>query len=147
MQGRKSRLAVIHVAKKQLGLGEEAYRAALSGAGVSSARDIETEAQFGLVMGAFSRLGFPPSGRRNIRRGAVHGTNPAMISRRQEYYIKGLWGLASRAKDEKSLRRMVKRIGKADDISFLTRRDASAVILALRDICRKAGFDPDSEGG
>jgi hypothetical protein len=52
------RLAVIHVAKKQLGLGEEAYRAILSGAGVSSAKDITTNAQFSAVMGAFAALGF-----------------------------------------------------------------------------------------
>ena len=145
MQNQK-RLAIIHLAKKQLGLDEEAYRAILSGAGVSSAKDIETDAQFNSVMCAFARLGFLPSGRGvNKYRGAVTGSNPGMISRRQEYYIKGLWALASRAKDEKSLRRMVKRIGKVDDISFLSRRAASALILALRDICWKAGFNPDKE--
>jgi hypothetical protein len=142
MQNKKW-LAIIHLAKKQLGLDDEAYRAVLSGAGVSSAKDIETDAQFNLVMGAFMRLGFLPSGRAGQK--TVSGANPNMISRRQEYYIKGLWGLASRAKDGKSLRRIVKRVGKVDDISFLTRRDASAVILALRDICWKAGFNPDTK--
>jgi hypothetical protein len=66
-----------------------------------------------------------------------------MISQRQEYYIKGLWALASRAKDEKSLRKIIKRIAKVDDIRFLPRKAASAVILALRDICWKAGINPD----
>jgi hypothetical protein len=149
MQNQKSRLAIIHLAKKRLGLDEEAYRAILSGAGLDSAKDIETDGQFNSVMDAFLNLGFMPSGRGGINkcRGAVPGGNPAMISRRQEYYIKGLWGLASRVKDEKSLRRMIKRIGKADDIRFLSRRDASAVILALRDICWKAGFNPDAKEG
>jgi hypothetical protein len=142
MQNQK-RLAVIHLAKKRLGLDDEAYRAILSGAGAGSAKGIETETQFNLVMGAFMRLGFLPSGRAGQK--TVSGANPGMISRRQEYYIKGLWELASRAKDEKSLRRMVKRVGKVDDVSFLTRRDASAVILALRDVCRKAGFNPDTK--
>jgi hypothetical protein len=146
MQNQKSRLAIIHTAKKRLGLDEEAYRAILSGAGVGSAKDIETDAQFNLIMGAFTRLGFLPSGRHKIQRNTVPGSNPGMISRRQEYYIKGLWELASRAKDEKSLRAVVKRIGKVDGVSFLTRRDASAVILALRDICWKAGFNPDARG-
>jgi hypothetical protein len=147
MQNQKSRLAIIHLAKKQLGLDDEAYRAILSGAGVTSAKDIETELQFNTVMGAFLHLGFLPSrhGGLNKYHSAIPGTNPAMISRRQEYYIKGLWALASRAKDEKSLQHMVKRIGKVDDISFLSRRAASALILALRDICWKAGFNPDTD--
>ena len=147
MQNQKSRLAIIHLAKKQLGLDEEAYRAILSGAGVASAKDIKTELQFNTVMGAFLRLGFLPSrhGGLNKYHSAIPGVSPVMISRRQEYYIKGLWSLASRVKDEKSLRRMIKRIGKVDDISFLSRRSASAVILALRDICWKAGFNPDEE--
>jgi hypothetical protein len=147
MQNQKSRLAIIHLAKKQLGLDEEAYRAILSGVGVASAKDIETELQFNTVMGAFLRLGFLPSrhGGLNKYRSAIPGTSPAMISRRQEYYIKGLWSLASRVKDEKSLRHVIKRIGKVDDIRFLPRRSASAVILALRDICWKAGFNPDKE--
>jgi hypothetical protein len=138
------RLAIIHVAKKQLGLDEEAYRAILSGAGVSSARDITTSAQFNTVMDAFARLGFKSPGAGVKYQKTAAGTNPAFISERQEYYIRGLWALASRARDEKSLRRMVKRIGKTDDVRFLSRRAAQAVILALRDICWKAGYNPDS---
>ena len=146
MQNQKSRLAIIHLAKKQLGLDEEAYRAILSGAGVASAKDIATDLQFNTVMGAFLRLGFLPSGhgRINKYKNTVRG-NPGMITRRQEYYIKGLWSLASRVKDEKSLQRMVKRIGKVDAVPFLTRKNASALILALRDICWKAGFNPDTK--
>jgi hypothetical protein len=68
-----------------------------------------------------------------------------MISRRQEYYVKGLWALASRAGDEQSLRRMVRRIGKVDDISFLTRRSASALILALLKRALCASFLQQSE--
>ncbi|MDR1575199.1 MAG: regulatory protein GemA [Treponema sp.] len=142
-----SRLAVIHAAKKQLGLDEEAYRAILSGVGVSSAKDIATSAQFNLVMAAFAALGFKPRGAGVKYQNTAAGTNPAFISARQEYYIRGLWALASRAQDEKSLRRMVKRIGKTDDIRFLPRKAAQAVILALRDICWKAGYNPDSKAG
>jgi hypothetical protein len=66
-----------------------------------------------------------------------------MISSRQEYYIRGLWDLASRIKDETSLRRMIKRIGGVDNIQWLTRENARKVILALRDIALKAGYNPD----
>ena len=146
MQNKKW-LAIIHLAKKQLGLDDEAYRAILSGAGVLSAKDIETDLQFNTVMGAFMRLGFLPSGHRVNKHKNTVSNSPGMISKKQEYYIKGLWSLSSRVKDEKSLRRMVKRIGKVDDISFLSRRAASALILALRDICWKAGFNPDAKEG
>jgi hypothetical protein len=142
-----SRLAVIHVAKKQLGLDEEAYRAILSGAGVSSAKDITTSTQFNTVMDAFAALGFKPRRTELKHRISAPGTNSAFISKRQEYYVRGLWDLASRARDEKSLRRMVKRIGKTDDIRFLSRQAAQAVILALRDICWKAGYNPDTWEG
>jgi hypothetical protein len=139
-------LALIHVAKKQLGLDDEAYRAILSGAGVSSAKDISSAGQFDTVMAAFINLGFRYRGGGGVKnRVSAPGTNRAMISRRQEYYIRGLWDLASRVKDEKSLRRVVKRIGKVDDVSFLPRRAAQAVILALRDICWKAGYNPDTQ--
>jgi hypothetical protein len=138
------RIAIIHVAKKQLGLDEEAYRAILSGAGLASAGDLATDAQFNTVMAAFAALGFKSRGAAVKYQNTAPGTNPAFISNRQEYYIRGLWALASRVKDEKSLRRLVKRIGKTSDIRFLSRRAAQAVILALRDICWKAGFNPDS---
>ena len=141
-----NKLALIHVAKKKLGLDEEAYRAILSGAGVFSAKEITTDEQFNIVMGAFLRLGFFPSERQHSvkYRSTVSGVS-GMISKRQEYYIRGLWDLASRVKDEKSLRAIVKRIGKVDDIAFLPRQSAQAVILALRDICWKAGFNPDTK--
>jgi hypothetical protein len=145
MPNKISCLAIIHVAKKQLGLDEDAYRAILSGAGVDSAGDITTSAQFNSVMTAFTKLGFKSKGAGVKYQNTAAGTNPAFISKRQEYYIRGLWALASRARDEKSLRRMVKRIGKTDDIRFLPRMAAQAVILALRDICRKAGFNPDKK--
>jgi hypothetical protein len=140
----KKQFSIIHVAKKQLGLDDIAYRAILSGAGVSSSKDIKTDIQFNTVMSAFQQLGFRSTSWAGKRINSVPGA-PGMISRRQEYYIKGLWALASRFKDEKSLCKMIRRIGKVDDISFLSRRSASALILALRDICWKAGFNPDTK--
>jgi hypothetical protein len=55
--------------------------------------------------------------------------------------------LASRKKDETSLRAMIKRIGGVEDIRFLKRTDAQKVILALRDITGKAGYNPDEPPG
>ena len=142
---KRNKYSIIHVAKKQLGLDDAAYRAVLSGAGITSSKDIKTDAQFNTVMYAFQQLGFKSTSSRVGKYASTATGASGMITKPQEYYIKGLWALASRYKDEKSLRRMIKRIGKVDDISFLPRRSASAVILALRDICWKAGFNPDTK--
>ena len=146
MTARSTRLALIHLARKELDLDEEAYRAILEGAaGVSSAAAIETEAQFDEVLLAFKNLGFvrKPATRKRLPLTEANIPDKKRATSRQLYYIKGLWELASRAKDEKSLRAMVKRIGKVDDLRFLDRPSASSLILALRDICWKAGFNPD----
>ena len=97
-------------------------------------------------MQAFKALGFSYKHRKPVSSSPAE-QHPDHISARQEYYIRGLWKLASRNKDEKSLRAMVKRIGGVDDISFLPRKKAAAVIQALRDIAGKAGFNPDRPGG
>ena len=133
---------MIHVAKSKLGLDEEAYRALLAGAaGVESATEITTKAQYDEVMRAFRNLGFTTGRRRAVE---PQNQRPAdMITARQEYYIRGLWELASRSKDERSLRAICRRITGVDDLSFCPKSKASALILALRDITRKAGFDPD----
>lgn len=133
---------MIHVAKSKTGLDEEAYRALLAGAaGVDSATEITSKAQYDEVMRAFRNLGFTPERRRAVE---SQRQRPAdMITARQEYYIRGLWELASRTKDERSLRAICRRITGVDDLSFCPKSKASALILALRDITRKAGFDPD----
>lgn len=135
---------IIHVAKSKTGIDEASYRGILAGAGCESSKDITTVQQFNLIMDSFKALGFsykPLPGR--TKKTTVQG-NPGYITERQEYYIRGLWSLASRSKDEASLRAMIKRIGSVDDISFLHRSNATSVILALRDICEKAGYNPDT---
>ncbi len=138
----KEKMAVIHVAKKQCTPDDDCYRELLSScAGVSSAAELKTDAQFNAVMDAFERLGFKKDLMRKWKLSAPAA--PGMISPKQEYYIKGLWKLASKSKDEKSLQAMIMRIGKVDDIRFLEVKNASSVIQALRSICRDAGYNPD----
>ena len=151
MNNRNNRLAIIHIAKDELIkkniINEEAYLGILSGAEVSSAADIKTDEQFNTVMNSFVKLGFRYQKRSDgvKYKKTVPGRNPNFISDRQEYYIRGLWDLASRAKDEQSLLKLIKRIAKVDDIRFIPKKYSSAVILALRDICWKAGFNPDKK--
>lgn len=133
---------IIHIAKAKTGIDDESYRALLWGAaGVDSATQIRTSQQYNAVMAGFANLGF------KVQKRKVEGqtSRPAnMITARQEYYIRGLWELASRAKDERSLRGICKRITGVDDLSFCPKSKASALILALRDIAKKAGYNPDT---
>ncbi len=145
VKDRKRWISVIHVAKKELALDDEAYRSILSGAGVASSADISTSDQFNSVMLSFRHLGFRYSERKAKAMPVTDADRNNLCSERQRYYIKGLWELASRAKDEKSLRAMIKRIGHVDDIRFLSKRAATKVILALRKIAWDSGFNPDSQ--
>jgi hypothetical protein len=144
---------VLHVAKRECGLDDTAYRALLAGAaGVESAKDITTRKQYAAALEAFKKLGFRVKSKAS-RASGLKGTdteterNPAWITARQEYYIRGLWDLASRRKDGASLRAMVRRIGGVEDLRFLRRADAQKVILALRGITETAGYDPDKPPG
>jgi hypothetical protein len=142
---------VLHVAKRECGLDDAAYRALLSGAcGVESAGEIKEWKQYNAALTAFKNLGFHVKSKTSRVTGlketdAETKRNPEWITAKQEYYIRGLWDLASRKKDAASLRAMIKRIGGVEDIRFLKRVDAQKVILALRDITQKAGYNPDTE--
>lgn len=144
-------LKVIHVARRQLNLSDDAYRAILEGsAGVSSSKEITTPGQFTALMLAFEKMGFkrqenPVKRPKNLP--VTEENRGQFCTERQRYYIKGLWELASREKSEKSLRAIIKRIGHVEDIRFLTPKGASAVILTLRDITEKAGYRPDGPVG
>lgn len=131
----------IHVAKNKLGLDEDAYRALLEGcAGVCSSTEIKNWEQYEAVMAGMKKLGFAFERK---KRPARKQENPVFITPRQEYYIRGLWELASRNQDEKSLRAMCKRITGVDDLRFCYKSSATKLIIALRKITASAGFNPD----
>lgn len=143
-------IQILHVAKKELSLDDAAYRAVLYGAaGVDSARDIKTWQQYNAVLKAFAKLGFKVTAGKAAQSGLKKtapqtGRSGDWISARQEYYIRGLWDLASRAKDEASLQAMLQRIAGVKYIQWISKDNATKVILALRDIAKKAGYNPDA---
>lgn len=70
-----SQLALIHVAKKQLGLDEGEYRAILDRvAGVASSRELSRQS-FDSLLVEFKRLGFHQEGRDGVPRGAGQGSD------------------------------------------------------------------------
>jgi hypothetical protein len=150
----KKWIQILHVAKRECQLDDEVYRAVLFGAcGVESASGIKTWKQYDDAITAFKKLGFHVQSKTSKASGLKETDtetkrNPGWITARQEYYIRGLWDLASRKKNEQSVRAIIKRIAKVDDIRFMRKEDATKVIIALRDITEKAGFNPDKpEGG
>jgi len=135
---RRQKLASIHIAKKVLGISDSDYRSLLfKSTDVRSAADLKNDTQYFALMRAFRAAGYKPSYQ------ARRGHQGSHCSEAQRRYIKGLWGLASRSRTERSLRAMTRRICGVDDLRFLTRSKATALILALRDIAEKAGFNPD----
>ena len=64
MRDRRRRLALIHAAKRDVGLDDLAYRSLLAGAaGVESAADLADDRQYFAVMSAFRRAGWRGTGR------------------------------------------------------------------------------------
>jgi len=57
-------------------------------------------------------------------------------------YIKGMWAVCARNKSDAALTAFVKRISGIDALRFLDVDLAQKVILALRKMMTKAGFDP-----
>lgn len=137
-------IQLVHVGKSKLGLDRDAYEALLFGAtGKRSSTDM-TLSELRAVLAGMRTAGF--AGADGKRLPARPGEAP-LCSEEQLYYIKGLWELAARNKTEQALKSFVKRIAHVDDLRFLDGRAAARVILALRDIARKAGFDPDGPAG
>ena len=143
----------IHAIKNELRLSDEDYRAVLSGAGIESCSEITDEVQGQIVLSQFrslqaklkkqalqeqqeKRYGF-----KNARAGSG-GKN--RMSERQEYYLRGLWNLCMKnAYDESSLEAFCKRVTGTASLAWLSKKDASDCITALKRIARQKGFDPD----
>lgn len=126
----------IHVAKKQLGLDDATYRALLSRlTGKDSSKDL-TSRQMSLVLAEMERLGFKPI--------PTKGKKPVKITRTREQAddeqhrkIWALWldlaaeGIISEA-SEAGLAGFVKRQTGVEALQWLSSRQASAVIEALK---------------
>lgn len=134
-------IKLIHTARRQLNLNDEAYRSILQGAaGITSSKDLQTAEQFDEIMKAFKNLGFRYRQKQDI-------IIPNRASKAQIAYIKKLWDLGSRSKTEVSLRHFLRRIVHVDDVNFLTKQQAGAVILALQDMNKKALDQTQNQDG
>jgi len=138
-QSRRNKLVrLVHVGKAKMALGDDAYRAFLEGVAKKKSCADMTERQLEAVLRAMRRSGFgkPPERVRPEEQGTA--------SPEQLEYIKGMWQKCARNKSDAALLAFADRIAGVKSLRFLTVHTAQKVILALRDMMAKAGFDPDT---
>jgi hypothetical protein len=135
----KAQLALVHVARAQLGIEEGAYRALLSRvAGVSSAAELGRE-KLDAVLTELRRLGWHqrPAQATVTITGPRHGT---MASDRQLAFIAAMWADWSDGAGDRALDRWLERTVKVSSARFLTRAAAGAAIDGLKAmVARKRG--------
>jgi len=138
LTNRKVKLSLIHIAKDDVGLTDDAYRALLGGAaGVNSAAKIEFEYQFNDIMKAFEKLGFKSTPRYGGKKIRPQWADQWGGTGDQRAKIEVMWKSLARNKSEKALRAFIKRIAHVDHPRFLTTELARKVILALEAMARK----------
>lgn len=128
---RRDLLAQIHIAKKELGLDDDTYRAVLARvAGRDSAAKL-SDGQLTLVIKDLKARGWKPTSKLRMGRTATGKL------------IRVLWKAASREKSEESLRAMIRRVlGLADtvipDPDMLASTDATKVVEAIKGMRKSA---------
>lgn len=122
----KSQIAVIHIAKKQLGFEDDMYRAILQKlGGVESAKDLDA-AGFKTVMEYFNSFGFKSTWRER-----TYGERAGMASPRQVEMILKLWNEYTGADDRHALNKWLERTCKVSALAFLPSKAAQAAITGL----------------
>jgi hypothetical protein len=125
---KRTKIALIHVAKTKTGLTDDEYRALLFGvAGIDSAADLEREDQFQAIMEAFRKFGFV--GLKPLSRPRWEDSWGGTA--RQRAKIEALWRQLARDTSDKALRHFVRRIARVDSPRWLNVQLAQKVILAL----------------
>ncbi len=138
---RNQKLALIHLAKKKLGLSDDQYRAVLVAVtGVDSSAQLQSERQFDDLMTRFLSLGF--STRRQNKRPTWSDFWRCTSSQRAQ--IEVLWKRVARSPTPESLRKFVQRMSGIDAPNWLDKTGATKVILALKKLAIQAGKDPEN---
>lgn len=123
----KSKIALVQVARKQLGLSDEDYRALLlNHGGVTGSKHLDARG-FDAVMERFAQLGFVSQRATQGGRPRVNRATPAQVQ-----LIRDLWVELTVTGTEQGLRRWLDRHWGVSSVEFLTPRGAGRVIGALR---------------
>lgn len=125
----KKQIALLHVAKRDLGLADEDYRAILSRHGrCESAADL-TGPGFTAVMKYFTAMGF-----RSAWTQRTFGARPSMATPAQIDLIRKLWQQFSGKADpdDMELNKWLNRFHKVSALRFVDDRKAAKAISALK---------------
>ena len=131
-------IQLIHIAKSQIGLSDEDYRAVLESTAKKTSCSEMTLFELNEVLKAMKKLGFKV--KKLETREEEIGWD---ASKAQMDYIKGMWELVARDKSDRALYKFIKRITGADHPRFMTASDSQKVIIALRKMMADAGLNPD----
>jgi len=135
---RKRLIQLVHIGKVKMALTDDTYRVFLDGITGKDSCAAMTIRQLETVLRTMRKHGFDLAPR------LVKPEEKGGASMSQLEYIKGMWAKCARNKSDKALLTFVNRIAKVKALRFLTDHTAQKVILALRDMMTKAGFDPDT---
>jgi hypothetical protein len=140
---KREKQALIHIAKKALGLDDDDYYALIMGeAGIESTKDLEYEDQFNGIMKAFKKLGFKQE--TGISTSRPKWTERWGCTDAQRAKIEAMWRTCARTPTDRALRAFIKRITHVDHPAFLRPALAGKVINALNTMMVKAGYDPET---
>lgn len=131
-------IQLIHIAKSQIGLSDEDYRAVLESTAKKSSCSEMSVFELNEVLKAMKKLGFKVK-KMETREEEIGWDT----SKEQMDYIKGMWELVARDKSDRALYRFIKRITGADHPQFMNATAAQKVIIALRKMMVGAGLNPD----
>lgn len=135
---RSKLIQLIHIAKSQIGLSDEDYRAVLESTAKKSSCSDMTLFELDEVLKAMKKLGF------RVKKLETKEIEIGWdTSKEQMDYIKGMWELVARNKSDRALYQFIKRITGADHPRFMDATAAQKVILALRKMMADAGLNPD----
>ena len=127
---RDPQLAQIHIAKKQLGLDDETYRAVLMRVTRKVSSAAMNPAERSKVIAEMKRLGFKPRGKFTARKASDKPYVRKVFALWGELKRKGLW----RDPNPASLRAFVKKMTGVADPEWLSFAQATVVIEALKKI-------------
>lgn len=131
-------IQLIHIAKSQIGLSDEDYRAVLESTTKKTSCSDMSLFELNEVLKAMKKLGF------KVKKLETKDNEIGWdASKEQMDYIKGMWELVARDKSDRALYKFIKRITGADHPRFMRSVDSQKVIVALRKMMVSVGLNPD----
>lgn len=133
-------ITLIHVAKKELALNEDNYRALLQGVtGKDSLRDMKLK-ELEAVIQRFKDFGFKKKKSKPKRAGKRKSANSEHARLIRALWL-SLYHLGEvRDPSEEAMSAYVKRMSKVDDLKWLDEKQSQKVLGGLRDWMRRAGY-------